>query len=246
VPEDVRSAQQILRLFEAALSNQTKLLSVTHISNTSGIRLPVKELCALARAKGIYSHVDGAQAWGFLKLDLKDMGCDSFSASAHKWLMGPKQVGLLYIRAARVPEIWANVITVGWGSKVETAVKGARKFEVFGQRDDVGLAAVAMAVHFYPVLGAEAIESRTIDLTGAIHAGLVKLNRLNMSTPGDSNLRGSVVVAELLRGLDRGAFADALYAKYGIAGTPVGGLRLAPHVYNMDDVNRVIDAVGGY
>jgi isopenicillin-N epimerase len=240
VPEDVRSPQQILRLFEAALTNQTKLLSVTHVSNTSGIRLPVKELCAMARAKGIYSHVDGAQTWGFLKLDLKDMGCDSFSASAHKWLMGPKQVGLLYIRAARVSEIWANVVTVGWGSKVETAVKGARKFEVFGQRDDAALAAVATAVDFHGVLGAEAIESRTMGLAGAVHAGLVKLNRLKMTTPGDPGLRGGVVVAELPPGVNRGAFTDALYAKYGVAGAPVGGLRLAPHVYNTkDDVNRV-------
>jgi selenocysteine lyase/cysteine desulfurase len=198
----------------------------------------------MARQRGIYSHVDGAKVWGFLKLDLKDVGCDSFSASAHKWLMGPKQVGVLYMRETRLHEIWANIVTVGWGSNIETTVKGARKFEVLGQRDDAALAAVGTAIEFHHVIGAENVEARTMDLAGALHAGLSKIKNLTMTTPADAGLRGGVVVAELPHGIDRVVFANTLYSKYGIAGAPVGGLHLALHAYNtMDDVAEAVRAV---
>ncbi len=98
VPATVKSTDEIVKLFEAALTPQTKVLSITYISNSSGIKLPAKELCTMARARGIHAHLDGAQAWGYLHLNLADIGCDSFGASAHKWFMGPKEVGVLYVR----------------------------------------------------------------------------------------------------------------------------------------------------
>ena len=57
----------------------------------------------MARDRGIYCHVDGAQSWGALVVDLHEIGCDSFAASAHKWFMGPKEVGILYVRNGRAP-----------------------------------------------------------------------------------------------------------------------------------------------
>jgi isopenicillin-N epimerase len=98
------TSEEIVKLFEAAVTPQTKVLSITYISNTTGMRLPAKELCSMARQRGIYVHLDGAQTFGYLKLNLKDIGCDSFSASAHKWFMGPKQVGVLYVRQERIPD----------------------------------------------------------------------------------------------------------------------------------------------
>jgi selenocysteine lyase/cysteine desulfurase len=244
VPPGVTGAREILNRFEAAITPRTKLLSITYISNTTGVRLPAKELCAMARDRGIYSHVDGAQVWGFLKLDLKDLGSDSFSVSTRKWLMGPKKVGLLYVREARAPEIWANIVTVGWGSRVETTAKGARKFEVLGQRDDAALAAIGAAIDFHRVIGPENIEARTLELAGAVHAGLSKISKMKMTTPAEAPLRGGVIVAELPPGVDRGTFANSLYSKYGVAGAPVGGVRLAPHIYNtMDDVEKTVRAV---
>src|SRR5215813_7424841 len=114
VPADARNAGEIVKLFEAALTPKTKVLSITYISNTTGFRLPAKELCALAHQRGIHCHVDGAQVWGFLNLNLKDIGCDSFGASAHKWFMGPKEVGVLYVRRERIAHIWPNIVSVGW------------------------------------------------------------------------------------------------------------------------------------
>jgi selenocysteine lyase/cysteine desulfurase len=187
--------------------------------------------------------VDGAQTWGFLNLNLSDIGCDSYAASAHKWLMGPKQVGILYVRKERIAQIVPNIVSVGWGSSAETTAKGARKFEALGQREDGSLSAVGTAVDFHRMLG---IEARTMTLAGALKTGLAKINRVRLVTPGDPRLSGGVVVSQV-EGLDRqkmSALANDLYAKYGVAGAATGGLRLCPHVYNTtDDVEQTLRGV---
>lgn len=248
VPATVKSNEEIVSLFEAAVTTRTKVLSITHISNTSGIRLPAKEIFAMAKAKvpGIYCHLDGAQTFGYLKLDLKDIGCDSYAGSCHKWFMGPKQVGVLYVRQEQIPHLWPNIVSVGYNSKAETPAKGARKFESLGQRDDASLAAVGTAVDFHRIVGQAAIEARTTELARALKQGVAKLNKVKMITPMDPKLSGGIVIFGLA-GLDRkqtAVFVNDLYVKYGVAGAPTGGVRLCPHSYNtMEDVDKTIHAV---
>jgi len=243
VPANARSSAEVVKLFEAALTPRTKVLSITYISNTSGFRLPAKELCSLARAQGIHAHLDGAQAWGYLKLDLKDIGCDSFGASAHKWLMGPKEAGLLYVRKERIPHVWPNIVSVGWGADSLNGSVASRKFEALGQRDDACLAAVGTAVDFHRVIGLENVEARTTELAGALKAGLAKINRVKLVTPMDPAMSGGVVIAQV-PDLDRqktGALVKDLYEKYGIAGAATGGVRFSPHSYNtMADIELAV------
>ncbi len=240
-PSSVQDPGEIVRLFEAALTPRTRVLSITHVSNTTGLRLPARELCALARRRGIYAHVDAAQSWGALKVDLREMGCDSYSASAHKWLMGPKEAGVLYVRRERVAELWPNIVAPGWGNKVETEAKGARKFETLGQRDDACLAAVGTAVDFHRMIGFERVETRVMELAAALKEGLAKVRGARLVTPRDPQLSAGVVVTRF-ESADAGKVYQQLYSKYGVAGA--AGLRLCPHVYNtMDDVERAIRGV---
>jgi selenocysteine lyase/cysteine desulfurase len=246
LPADIRSAEQIVKLFETALTRQTKVLSITYISNTSGIRLPARELCAMARQRGIYVHLDGAQTWGYLKLNLKDIGCDSYSASAHKWLMGPKQVGVLYVRRERIAEIWPSIVSVGWNKDSLTGTVASKKFETLGQRDDGGVSAVATAVDFHRTIGFDHVETRTTALATALKEGLAGIPGVKLVTPMDPQLSGGVVISQI-PALDRAkmsALVKDLYEKYGIAGAATGGLRLSPHVYNsMAEVQLATRAV---
>ena len=109
-------------------------------------------------------HLDGAQTFGALDVNLKEIDPDSYSASAHKWLMGPLEAGLLYVRAERIPQLWPSIVTAGWADDL----KGARKFEVFGQRDDPRVAALEAAVDFLKLIGMPAVEARVRAL--ATHA----------------------------------------------------------------------------
>jgi selenocysteine lyase/cysteine desulfurase len=246
VPASVQSKDEIVKLFDAALTPRTKVLSITYISNTSGLRLPAKELCALARARGIYVHLDGAQTWGYLKLDLKDIGCDSYSASAHKWFMGPKQVGVLYVRKEKIAEVWPSIVSVGWNQDALTTKIASKKFETLGQREDGGMSAVATAADFHHTIGVDNIEARTTALATALKEGLAKINGVKLITPLDPQLSGGVVVSQM-PALDRAkmsALVKDLYDKYGIAGAATGGLRLSPHVYNtMADVETAVRGV---
>ena len=242
VPAAPSDAEALLEPFRRALGPRTRVLSVTHVSNVSGIRLPIAALGALARERGVHFHVDGAQSWGVHALDLAAVDCDSFSGSAHKWYMGPKEVGLLYVRADRIDALWPAVIAPGWGDDAETDLVGARKFESLGQRDDAALAALAEAAALHDEIGPAAVEVHTLRLARRLKEGLVEAGA-RLVTPLAPELSGGVCIAAVPRDRRRELF-DRLYREHGIIGAPTGGLRLSPHLYNTDaHVDRAVEAV---
>ena len=94
-----------------AISPRTRVLAFTHQTSTVGDVLPAKELCQLARERGVLTLVDGASALGFLDVDLSDMQPDFYTGSSHKWPCGPKEVGVLYINARAQPLIHPSIIS---------------------------------------------------------------------------------------------------------------------------------------
>jgi isopenicillin-N epimerase len=242
VPEAPTDADALLEPFRRALGPRTRVLSVTHVSNVSGIRLPIAELGALTRGRGIHFHVDGAQSWGVHALDLDAVGCDSFSGSAHKWFMGPKEVGLLYVRPDRIDALWPAVVAPGWGDDADTDLVGARKFESLGQRDDAALAALAEAAALHAEIGPAAVEAHTLRLARRLKEGLVEVGA-RLVTPLATEFSGGVCIVAVPRPRRRELF-DLLYREHGIIGAPTGGLRLSPHLYNTDaHVDRAVEAV---
>ena len=195
-PTDPTRIDQLVAPFEEALGPRTRVLALTHVSNVSGVRLPIRQLCELAHRRNIHVHVDGAQTWGAFNLNLRELQCDSYAASSHKWFCGPKEVGLLYVKRNRIAEIWPNLVSPGWGSDVDPDVKGARKFESFGQRDDARLAAIATTVDFHRLIGFGRVEARIFELAGALKTG-VKAEGLRLVTPEDSRLSGGVCIIQV-------------------------------------------------
>lgn len=241
-PTDLRDPQQLLDAFVAQFSDRTRVLAITHVSNVSGIRLPVAELVQAAKARGIYVHVDGAQTWGAMALDLKALGMDSFTASAHKWYMGPREVGLLYIKSDQHARIWPGVVASGWGSGAETRQTGARKFESLGQRDDAALAALSVAARMHDSIGAARIEQRIVQLSQHLMHGVADLG-LPLVTPMDAALSFGVVVVQTPAG-QGGPLSNRLYEEFGIAGAGTGGLRLCPGIYNtLAHVDRALAGI---
>jgi selenocysteine lyase/cysteine desulfurase len=242
-PASPAGVDELIGVFEKALTPKTRVLSITHLSNVTGVRLPAKQLCELGRKRNIYVHVDGAQSWGAMNVNLHDLGCDSYSASAHKWFLGPREVGLLYVRKERIPEIWPNTVAPGWGNDADPDVVGARKFESLGQRDDARLAAIRTAADFHAMIGAEKAEARVLDLATALKER-VKTFGLDIVTPMNPAISGGVCV---VRGADPKKVQQAyetLDRKSGIAGAATGGLRLCPHIYNtMSHVERAAEGI---
>lgn len=241
VPERPGSPDELADAFISAFTPRTRVVAFSHISNVSGIRLPVRAITDAAHARAIHVHVDGAQSAGAGVVNLRELGCDSYATSSHKWLMGPKEAGVLYVRRDRIPDIWPAVVAPGWGNDADPDVVGARKFESLGQRDDACLAAMATTAEMHARLGPEAVEARVTELATALKDGARELG-LPLVTPREPALSGGVVI---VRTTGAGApLFERLYREFGIAGAPTGGLRLSPHVYNtLDHVERAVAAL---
>ncbi len=238
-PENPQSARQLIDAFVDAFRGNTKVLAITHVSNVSGVKLPVAELSRAARERGIYVHLDGAQTWGAMALDLRALDIDSYSASAHKWYMGPKEVGLLYVKASRIGKIWPSIVAPGWGDGAETSLAGARKFESLGQRDDAALAGLGAAADIHDLIGADRIERRIAQLARRLKQGIAAAGH-ELLTPENPEFSHGVCIAKLDPARRQG-IVDRLYHEYGIAAAGTGGLRLCPTVYNtVEHIDRAI------
>jgi len=242
VPATPTSREELLESFLSAFGPRTRAVAFSDVSNVTGVRLPVREICHAARERGIHAHVDGAQSFGAEVLDLKALGCDSYASSSHKWFMGPKEAGVLYVRAARIPGIWPLAVGVGWGSGPETSAQGARKFETLGQRNDATFAGLAAALSFHGEIGPQRIQERVQELATLAKEGIAALGGTLITSP-DPSLSGGVVVATFAE-MEAPVLHQRLYAEHGIAGAPTGGLRLCPHIYNTRaDVEQALEAV---
>lgn len=231
--------------FSKAITSRTKLLSITHVTNTIGDLLPVKELCAMARARGVMSLVDGAQTFGIIENNLRDMGADFYTGSAHKWLCGPKEIGLLYVNAAVHDRISPSVVGLYPG-----AVGISKTMEGFGQRDEAALATLGAAVKFQSEIGPANIEKRSRDLAQRLTAGLTKLDGISMYSSTDPTRYAAIITFKVGK-LDPDKMVTTLYEKERIACAHTAasrpGLRLSPHIFNTtDEIDRTVLAIKKY
>ncbi len=238
------SREELISQIEKAVTPRTRVIAVTHVTSTTGIMYPAREIAEIARQRGIWMHLDGAQSFAALDINLKEIGCDSYSASAHKWMMGPLEAGILFVRSDRVPSVWPSIVTAGWTDHL----KGARKLEVYGQRDDPRIVALESAVDFAQLIGTPAIESRMRYLATSLKEQLSQISGVRLKTNLQPELSGGVVKAEILRVPTKQAY-DALWNQHriSIAMTPSGdsqGLRFSPHIYNSpQEIQRAVEAV---
>ncbi len=232
--------------FGQAMNAHTKCLAFSHVSASVGDLLPARELCRLARERGVLSIVDAAQSFGMLDIDLADMQPDFFTGSAHKWPCGPREVGVLYIRKDALPKISTSIISLYAG-----AVGASTTFEGMGQRDDAAVIAFGQALKLQTTIGRAAIERRGRELAQALIDGLKKIPSVKVWTHADA-ARSAAIVSFQPGSLNGNTLATALYEKDRIAvmargGSDRGGLRVSPHFYNLrDEVDRMVETVGRY
>ena len=242
-PAEPLSAEVLRDRFLSMLTPRTRVLAVSHVSNISGIGLPMKSLCEACRDRNILTLVDGAQTLGALNLDLRDMGCDFFTASLHKWPMGPKETGLLYVRRGSEDRVWPSVVGVGYDTAVD---KGALKLETFGQRDDPAVAAIVPAMDFLESIGKERIEARLRAIVARLRRGIEAIPEVSILTPPDPAINAGILIFSL-PGISGSDAFEALYRDHDIGSARAGlvdGVRLSPHVYNtLADADRVLDAL---
>jgi isopenicillin-N epimerase len=229
-----------------AITARTRVLAFSHQTNTVGEVLPARELCRIARERGVFTLVDGASALGILDLDLSDIGPDFYTGSAHKWPCGPKEVGVLYINTRAQASIHPTIISAYPG-----AVGVSKTMEAMGQRDEPAIIGFGEAIRFQDQIGRKAIEARSRALAQALISGLRRIGGVQLWSSADPSRCGAVVTFRPGT-LDVRRLAAALYKNDRIgcaarAGRDRPGIRLAPHVYNtMGEVDRAVAAIAKY
>jgi selenocysteine lyase/cysteine desulfurase len=231
--------------YKKAITSKTKILTFTHLTSSVGDLFPAKELCALAKEHGVMSHVDGAQSFGLLDVNIADIAPDFYTGSAHKWPCGARECGVLYINTRAQKNIWPSIYSAYPG-----AVGISKTFESFGQRDEATMIAFREALEFQTKVGREAIEKRSRALANQLIAGLSKLPEVKVWTSPNPSLNAAVV-SFLPGSLNPPRLGQALYEKDKIGtagrGQDRGGLRASPHFYNTpEEVDRLVSAVGRY
>src|SRR5919198_1309444 len=232
--------------FRKAITAQTRVIAFTHLTSTVGDLFPAKELCRLARERGILTLVDGAQTFGLMDVDLSDIQPDFYSGSAHKWPCGPKENGVLYINKTAQPRIWASIYSAYPGG---TGI--SKTFESFGQRDEPAMIAFGEALKLQTKIGRAVIEKRSRELTQALLAGLRKIDGVKIWTSPEPS-RAVAVVSLQPGNLDPRKLSVSLYQKERIGcairgGQDRPGVRFSPHFYNTHaDIEKTIAAVRKY
>jgi len=229
----------IISRFEKAITDRTKVISVSHVITSTGLRMPIAELAALAKSRGILCVVDGAQAVGGIDVDVRKLGCHAYAATGHKWLMGPKGTGFLYISKD--------------ASSVIQPVQREGGLRFVAQSTGIGslplVVGLGAAVEAMQKRGMAAVEKRIIELRDQAYAGLTKISKIQVVSPPPGPLTTAIVSFKLPESVDSRAFRDHLLKKYRIVVKVAekrwfNGNRISPHVFNTEaDIDAAIKAI---
>jgi isopenicillin-N epimerase len=243
LPKPVPNAAAVLNLFNDAITSRTRVIFVSHVTTVTGVVLPAKELCALARSKGLLSAVDGAHVTGMMSLNVREIGCDMYASSPHKWLQAPKGSGFLYVRDEVIDRLWNTLATEGWD---ETELR-AERFQRIGTSNVPALAGMRAAVRLANQIGMQRIEKRHRMLADVVLAEMVKRGAESWTSP-DAALRCAIATVNV-PGIVRMDLETWLWKqhKIRIRGGDPSRLRLStPYYVLRKDVDRYLAAFDEY
>ncbi|MEM6771294.1 MAG: aminotransferase class V-fold PLP-dependent enzyme, partial [Bacteroidota bacterium] len=229
-------------LFRRAITPKTKVISLVHVTNTNGMRLPVQEISAMARERGILVAVDGAQSMGMFRINLEELGCDFFTSSSHKWLFSPKGVGVFYAREDAQQYLNPLIVCRGWEDE------SIRRLENYNTRNLPELLGLGAALDFRTLIGQERIEHRIFELKDYFRKQLIDDARFALKSPADDGLSAGIQSVEII-GTSAVAVRDHLRDNYGIdcrpmSGYGINGVRISLAIYTTKaDVDRLVEGL---
>jgi isopenicillin-N epimerase len=194
--------------FWRAVTERTRVVSVSHITSATALRFPVEEICRRARAQGIFAAVDGAHAPGQVALDLEALGADCYSGNCHKWLCGPKGAGFLHVRPEHQERI--DPLVVGWSER-ETEFAARHRWQ--GTNDPAAFLAVPAAIDFLAEHGWDEVRERCHALAVGAADRFAELGVEPLAP--DASWLGQMVAAELPE-CDTDRLKRALYDRHRI------------------------------
>ena len=241
-PAPPPSMQYLVDMFERAITPRTKVIHFCHITNLTGQIFPVREISRMARARGIWTVVDGAHAFAHFPFTRDDLDCDFYGCSLHKWLLAPHGTGMLYVKRDLIDKVWPLM------AAPESMNGNIRKFEEIGTHPAANHNAIAEALTFHHGIGIERKVARLRYLRDRWMRRLEGQPGVQLHTSFDPAMSGALANVGL-EGVEPGALTSHLWNKHRIIVTPIGhpdctGIRVTPNVYTtLDEVDRFSEAM---
>jgi selenocysteine lyase/cysteine desulfurase len=239
IAPDEADPAAIVERFTDAIRPRTRVISFSHILFTTGVRLPAAELCERAREHGCWAIIDGAQGPGAMPVDVKAIGCHAYASSGHKWLLGPKGTGLLYLSEELAGALDALPLSAGRHANSDST----------GIGNISGMIGLGAAIDFIEAIGPERIEQHNHALRGELYDALSRLNQVRIPAYRDGPLNSANLAFCLPDSIDLHALRRNLVMRHKIYIRVVEqsgflGLRASLHLYNSsDDVAALVEAL---
>ncbi|MGH9482391.1 MAG: aminotransferase class V-fold PLP-dependent enzyme [Terriglobales bacterium] len=243
LPKPLVSPAQVLNLVSDAITPRTRILFFSHITTVTGVVLPARELCALARDKGLLSAVDGAHVTGMMRLNVHELGCDFYTSSPHKWLQSPKGSGFLYVRSGMEGRLWNTIVSSAW----DDPSGGAYRFQQIGTSNVPALWGLRASIEFANRIGMDRIEARHREQNEYIRNAMEQRGATNV-TGLDPSLRCAIVSMDVSP-IQRMALENWMWSthKIRIRGGEPSRLRLStPYYLLRADLDRFLAAFDQY
>jgi selenocysteine lyase/cysteine desulfurase len=238
-PDPRDPAGNVARI-RALMAPRTRVVQVSHITAPTGIVMPVREIAQLCQERGVWFHVDGAQSAGMIPVALRELGCDSFATSGHKWLGAPLETGVLWVRRERIEEVIPVLVGAysGEADRLPGELKlaaTAERFE-YGTRNVALALALAEAMRFQERVGRERIAARGRVLMEQVRSGLGRLAGVEILTPAEPRACASMLTFRTER-VPYDRLFSRLMSEHAMRCRPVSeqglnALRVSTHLFN--------------
>lgn len=241
-PVPLQNPDQFVELVKKEISPRTRVIHFCQITNLSGQILPVREICQLARSRGIEAIVDGAHAFAHFPFKHRDLDCDYYGTSLHKWLCAPHGTGFLYVRQAKIPNLWSLM------ASEEKNRENIRKFEEIGTHPSANALAINEALDFHEGIGPERKAARLRYLFQRWAKRLDGQKGVKILTSYDPTQSCGLALMDL-EGVDPGKLSTHLFDNHRIITTPIKheefqGLRVTPNVYTTSrEIDTFVEAM---
>jgi isopenicillin-N epimerase len=242
LPAVTKNLSDLIEPIQDAITPRTKLICIPQVSFLNGQIFPVCEIVELARKHLIPVVVDGAHAFVQYQFDNRDLNCDFYATSLHKWLMAPIGTGFMYVRKDRIKDVWSLM------ASNDSQKDNIRKFEEIGTHPAANHNAIAEALAFHDMMGLARKEARLRYLRKRWTDRLRELPKVKYATNLDP--RHSCAITTVgIDGISPGDLGAWLLAKHsifvtGIDSPVVKGIRVTPNVYStVQEIDRFADAM---
>ena len=230
VPMNPSSDDEIVSLYENAITPRTKILHVSHMINITGQILPVRKICDMAHSKGVEVIVDGAHAFAHFMYKIPELNCDYYGSSLHKWLSVPLGAGILYVKKENISKVWP---LIGPGEINPDNIARLNHIGTHPAHTDI---TIEDSIGYYNMLGGERKEARLRYLQNYWKDKVKELPHVILNTPSDP-ARSCGIGNVGVKSMKPGELGDLLLKKYKIFCAPIDGAgvhgcRITPNVYN--------------